>query len=383
MFDIQNFAQNLQKSRKEQGMTQSELAERLLVSPQSVSFWERGKGMPDVSRLCEIAQILSVSLDDLFRQPERQIRSFVGVDGGGTKTEFLLIDETGKRIDSMVLEGCNPNTCGIQGAIGIIRRGLELLRPRTRNVAGIFVGGAGFDVGDHAERMISALKESYPGIAVGCANDIYNVIACSAQPDHCIAAISGTGCTVYSSLEGRVRRVGGLGYLFERYGSGYDIGRDAISAALWAEDGTGERTLLTDLVEEKLGGTAWDHIDTLYQSDISYIASFAPLVSQAAEQGDRVALDIMERSSEYMAKMIHAAQANAPGVHDVILSGSLLAKNDLFFQMVEKRLDPQLTLERVTWPPVWGACLQCARMCGIDKMPSLENYFNSSIDLNK
>lgn len=376
MFDIHRFSNTLQKARKEQGMTQSELAERLMVSSQSVSFWECGKGMPDISHLCEMAKILSISLDDLLGQSEHHLRSLIGIDGGGTKTEFLLIDETGKKLDGLVLEGCNPNSCGLQESLQILRNGIDQLRPRTMNVVGIFLGGAGFDVGNHSDVAIDTLSQWYPGVKVGCANDIFNVIACCSQPDHCIAAISGTGCTVYSSWEGKVRRVGGLGYLFERCGSGYDIGRDAISAALWEGDGTGDRTMLTGLVEKKLGGPAWKYIDMLYRSDISYIASFSPLVFQAAGLGDRVALDILDRSSEYMAKMIRAAQVNAPGVRNVILSGGLFARDDLFFRMVAKRLDSSLKLERVTWPPVWGACLQCARLCELD-MPSLQIFLDS------
>jgi len=61
MFDVQYFAKMLQKARKEQGMTQSELADRLLVSSQSVSYWECGKGMPDIAHLCEIADILGMN----------------------------------------------------------------------------------------------------------------------------------------------------------------------------------------------------------------------------------------------------------------------------------------------------------------------------------
>lgn len=378
MFDIQYFAQMLQKARKEQGLTQSELADKLLVSSQSVSYWECGKGMPDISHLCMVADILDTSLDKLLRKPHNPRKGLIGIDGGGTKTEFLLIDEKGTKLNSVILDGCNPNTCGIQESIRIVRQGIDMLRPNTMNAVGIFLGGAGFDIANHAEMMVDALREAYPGLEVGCANDIYNVLACSAQPDNCIAAISGTGCIVYSSHNGSMRRVGGLGYLFECCGSGYDIGRDAISAALWARDGTGESTLLTGLVEEKLGGPAWEYIDQLYRSGVSYIASFAPLVAQAAQQNDRVALNILERSSTYMVRMLNAARTHAPEARNVVLSGSLFSKNDMFFNLVAERLDPDLILERVTWPPVWGACLQCAKLCGLEEMPSLQVFLESS-----
>lgn len=54
-------------------------------------------------------------------------------------------------------------------------------------------------------------------------------------------------------------------------------------------DGTGPATRLTALVEQALGGSAWDHIAQLYQKDVAYIASFAPLVQQAYREKDDVA----------------------------------------------------------------------------------------------
>ena len=374
MFDIQYFAKMLQKYRKEQGLTQNEFAEMLRISAQSVSSWECGKSTPDIGHLCQISEILSVSLDVLLQKDVTRPRCLIGIDGGGTKTEFVLIDEWGHKLNSLILSGSNPNTCGIQEAISIICQGVGYLRPRAMNVVGIFLGGAGLDVGNNADMVADALRAAYPDCEVGCANDIYNVIACSVRPDSCVAAISGTGCIVHSSYHGQIRRVGGLGYLFERGGSGYDIGRDALTAAMWARDGIEEVTLLTALVEEKLGGMAWEHLQDLYREDVAYIASFAPLVSQAAEQKDPAALAILQKNSQHMARMIRTALAHAPDIRNVIFGGSLFAKNDLFFHMVSEQLEPALTIERMTWPPVWGACLQCGKMCRLEKAPVYENF---------
>lgn len=374
MFDIQYFAQMLQKYRKERGLTQNELAEMLYISAQSVSSWERGKSVPDIGRLCQISEIFSVSLDVLLQKKVARPRCLIGIDGGGTKTEFALIDEWGHKLNSLILSGSNPNSCGIRESISIICQGVGYLRPYAMNVIGIFLGGAGFDVGNNADMMTDALRTAYPDCEVGCANDINNVIACSACPDSCVAAISGTGCIVHSSYHGQIRRVGGLGYLFEHGGSGYDIGRDALTSAMWARDGMEEVTLLTELVEEKLGGAAWRYLQHLYREDVSHIASFAPLVPLAAEQQDPVALAILQRNSRHMARMIRTALAHAPDIRNVILGGSLFSKSDLYFRMVSEQLDAALTIERMTCPPVWGACLQCGKMCRLEKEPLYENF---------
>jgi N-acetylglucosamine kinase-like BadF-type ATPase len=214
------------------------------------------------------------------------------------------------------------------------------------------------------------LEEAGPGIRIDCGSDIQNVIYCCSSPDNCIAVISGTGTVVYSSSGGVLMRTGGAGYRFEGGGSGYDIGRDAISAALAERDGTGEPTLLTPMVEEKLGGNVWDEIHTLYLKDVAGIADFAPIVSRAAGKGDRIALKILENNSSHLARLIGRAWELAPAVRTVIFSGSMLMKDELFYRMVAEKISAQLTAERMTMPVVWGACLKCARMCGVEKLPS-------------
>ena len=56
----------LQQLRKEKHMTQQELSQRLHVSPQAVSKWERGNGVPDVSLLQGLSEILGVSMPHLL-----------------------------------------------------------------------------------------------------------------------------------------------------------------------------------------------------------------------------------------------------------------------------------------------------------------------------
>ena len=52
----------LKDLRKEKGITQEQLAEKLGVSGRTISRWETGKNMPDISLLVEIAELMSVYL---------------------------------------------------------------------------------------------------------------------------------------------------------------------------------------------------------------------------------------------------------------------------------------------------------------------------------
>lgn len=57
---------NIKYARKKLGLTQEELAAQIGVTPQAVSKWEKGTGMPDISMIVPLAQTLSVSTDTLF-----------------------------------------------------------------------------------------------------------------------------------------------------------------------------------------------------------------------------------------------------------------------------------------------------------------------------
>ena len=65
------FGEKLKKARKEAGLSQEQLAEKLSVSRSAVAKWESGKGMPDVNNLKVIAQLLDVSVDYLLDEEEK------------------------------------------------------------------------------------------------------------------------------------------------------------------------------------------------------------------------------------------------------------------------------------------------------------------------
>ena len=67
---MKNFAENLQKLRKQKGLTQEELATALFVSRTAVSKWESGRGYPNIDSLKAIAKFFSVTVDELLSGEE-------------------------------------------------------------------------------------------------------------------------------------------------------------------------------------------------------------------------------------------------------------------------------------------------------------------------
>lgn len=66
MFNMEHTGTAISKARKAKGLTQMEFADKLNISFQAVSNWERGISMPDISKLPEIAEILQISIDELL-----------------------------------------------------------------------------------------------------------------------------------------------------------------------------------------------------------------------------------------------------------------------------------------------------------------------------
>ena len=63
-------ASRLQKLRKEKGYSQEELADKLGISRQAISKWERAEASPDTDNLIMLAKLYNVSLDDLLKSDE-------------------------------------------------------------------------------------------------------------------------------------------------------------------------------------------------------------------------------------------------------------------------------------------------------------------------
>ena len=66
MFDTKLVGKKIAALRKAKDMTQMELADKMFVSYQAVSNWERGNTMPDISKLMELSQILGVDVQELL-----------------------------------------------------------------------------------------------------------------------------------------------------------------------------------------------------------------------------------------------------------------------------------------------------------------------------
>lgn len=130
--DKERFGAFLARLRKEQGMTQRELADRLHVSDKAVSKWERGLSFPDVSLLIPLADCLEVSVTELLR-------------GERTKREELPVAEVEALVSaSLSLTGEERRAGGVRRRRRLLAFTLCALAGLAQTAALMTVGGFGW-----------------------------------------------------------------------------------------------------------------------------------------------------------------------------------------------------------------------------------------------
>lgn len=374
MFLSNKLAENLKSYRKARKLSQGELADLLKISPQSISKWECGTSMPDVEKLCRLSEIFNVTIDTLIGHSAEKKKMMIAVDGGGTKTEFVLFSEDGVIVEHMKLGACNPNAVGIEQSVETLTAGIDAFLNTCPNVCGIYIGSAGFLLGNKAATIANRLVKRYPHIKIRCGTDILNVIASSEINEDCMAVISGTGVSVLVKNGETLLPMAGWGYLIGKWGSGFDIGRDAIYSALAETEKLGRPTKITEILLAQSEKTINDLLVEVYKQEPSYIASFAPVVFEAYRMGDEVAAEILNENAKQLAFVINRAHKVYGKGNKVVLAGSLLTTNDIFRTMISSYLDAGLETVTPAYPQVYGACVICCQMCNVD-ITELHNNF--------
>ena len=370
MLDLHILGNRIKELRGQRGLTQNAFAEALHVSPQAVSNWERGIAPPELENLIRIADYFGVLVDDLLRPKREEL--FLGIDGGGTKTEFAVVSSDGFVRKRFTRSGCNPNDIGFEKMAALIADGIGACLLEFQSIGAVFCGIAGISTGNYAKQLRAELKKRYPRINLQIKNDSANLFGLNDGAD--MALISGTGSVVFVRDGEEYRRLGGWGYLLDRAGSAYDMGRDAIREALGEEDMGRAPSLMSHMLREKLHTpTVWEHVNTIYNEGKPYVASLASVVFDAYRQGDEAAARIIDRSARALAELLNAGVALYGARPVAVIGGGLFEHyGDIMTAHIEKY--SSVRLSRSDLPPIYGAC-RTARAMAEGEIPE-EVYEN-------
>jgi N-acetylglucosamine kinase-like BadF-type ATPase len=286
----------------------------------------------------------------------------LGIDGGGTKTTALLAEAGGGVLGRGQTGSSNYHAVGAATAFDTLREAVHAAFGEARRtpleLEAVCLGLAGAGRAPDRALFTDWAEREWPDAERLIVNDAELVLAAGTPQGWGLALICGTGSIAFGKTrQGRTARAGGWGYLLGDEGGGYAIGLAALHAIVRAHDGRAPLTALTPAILARWRLAApTDLIAHVYQPRIPHveIAELAPLVEQAAAEGDEAATEILQTAGNEMAELVQAA-ANRLGLGEptpcalaggVILNGPLTRR---FFQTAADRQN--LRLEPITAVP--------------------------------
>jgi len=269
-----------------------------------------------------------------------------GVDGGGTKTTLALADSGGRELvrklgPAGLVDPRDPDATARMLA-GLVRDALAEAGVAAKPAA-LFAGLAGVGNEHERQRVETALATAGVAGQVRVGTDGFIALDGALGGQAGILVVAGTGSVAYGRGEdGRVERCGGWGMIVGDEGSAWSVGRLGLAAALRAADGRGPPTRLLDRflallgVEDERGIPPWAG-----RTEKSGVAALAVHVVQAAEEGDAVALQLLEREARELAcHAVALARRLEPwsGAVPVAFHGGML-ESDFYAEIVRNALD--------------------------------------------
>ena len=241
---------------------------------------------------------------------------YLGVDGGKSSTTALIGDEHGRVIGygrggpanhvEEIEQGRTKFINAIRDCVSqaCVAAGIEFDAAAFRSAC------LGFSGGPVDKEPI--LREILRCERLTVTDDALIALAGATGGDPGLIVIAGTGSIAFGrNAAGKKARAGGWGYIFGDEGSGFDITREALRAALRFEEGWGPPTALhAMLVAESGSKDANEALHRFYTSDFPRprIAGLSKLVDGAAGNGDAAAIQILDNAAQQLAMFAGAVR---------------------------------------------------------------------------
>lgn len=298
---------------------------------------------------------------------------YLAVDGGNSKTDVVLGDDTGNVLGFVRGGTSNPHQIGLPAAMEVIGELVQAARedaglPSDTPIETIAVYMAGADLPievSRLQKMVAA--EAWAGRSL-VDNDCFALLrAGTATPDAVtVVCGAGTNC-VGRAADGRTARFLALGPISGDWGGGHDLAEHTLRLAARGEDGRGRATALSQAVAAHFGLRTVEAVSlALHFGDLPLdrIPELSPLLFEIAETGDPEALSLVARQAEEILAQ-HRVAAGRLGLldqpHALVLGGSVLrARHPQLHELIVAGAlaqAPQVSITVLDAPPVVGAAL--------------------------
>lgn len=302
---------------------------------------------------------------------------FLAVDGGGTKTDFLLADERRElgRVRAGTIKRLRLDAQTTEATLRAALRELEALTGVSMHSITRCCIGAG---GETAPIVGAWIRETFGRLIGGkllLLGDVEIALDAAFAGQRGVLALAGTGSQIAGrGSDGILRRAGGYGPAISDEGSGYFLGNEGLRRAFRAIDEGRPTTLLRSFRESWSLGSLEELIEFANQNPAPDFSLLAPLVVKCSDQGDAVAAEVIRRGGEELAALTglvieqirraEAADQDEFILPPIALAGSILAKVPLARQSLSRALRaryPEIQIAETATDPVMGALWRARR----------------------
>lgn len=302
---------------------------------------------------------------------------YIGIDGGGTKTTFTIINNDGEKIDQYTTGTTHYEQIGFDGVENVLKRGFYKLLDnnniKREEVDSAFLGLPGYgEVKSVKLKLEEIVSVIFDGINFKIGNDVEVGLAGSLAGSDGINIVSGTGSIALGKdSNGNMTRCGGWGDYIGDEGSAHWIGKKTLEVFSKEADERLERGDLYYSVREILNiDDDFEIIDyalNTLKKDRTKIAEFSSICCDSAKAGDKYAIKIFEEAAyelSLLAKMI----INKLDFKDEVLvsySGGVFKSEDIILKPLKEELKEfNIKLIKPILGPAEGACLLAYKLSG-------------------
>ena len=303
----------------------------------------------------------------------------LAVDGGGSKTDVVLLDTAGEVLAWERGPGSSPQIDGLEESVRVIdelaRRALADHEPRELAAVGLYLSG--LDLAEEIAVFQAALAPLPWAEGAVVENDLHALLRAGTDAENAVAVICGTGMNAIGiRADGAEVRFPALGPLSGDWGGGAELGDAVVWHAARAEDGRGPETALVPLLLAAVDApTVASLIEDVHlgRRPGQTVSALAPVLFEAAAAGDAVARNVVQRQADEVVAFVRACVSRLD-LRDVevpvVFGGGVARSRDpLLLGGIQDGLDehaPSARLQIVDAPPVLGAALLVLGAAGAD-----------------
>ena len=234
---------------------------------------------------------------------------FLGFDGGGTKTECILADAQGRILARAAAGPSNPLRTGYARAWFSLSSAADSVLGRQKlradDIRGICAGLGGAGRNGVVRRAKTFFERGFPNAQVRVTTDLEIALEAAFGAGDGIILLAGTGSAAFGrDANGRTTRAGGRGPWISDEGSAFDIGRQAVTAAVRSEEHRGPATALSKRLLQWHECRDWDSLlERIAKNPDDVFPKTFPLVAELADAGDAVAQGILSAAAVSLAEL--------------------------------------------------------------------------------